>query len=279
VRLLRSPAGEVSLDPAFVPPLVDAAASEVLVGMARRLVERVAAKAGSLSGGRRQRNQGLADFSVTDVASFWLLYTLNTHLPALRHLAEVRQGHPSELWEAMVGLAGALTTFAPAARPLPVYDHLRLGEGFALLEARLLELLETAVPESAVALPLRPVRTGVQAVAIDQEKWLGSPGWFLAVGAPAGAGARQAELVARVLQGVKVGSADVVDTLIRQALPGLELAHVPQPPPAVPVKLDYLYFALRRAGPAWEAVSRARNLAAYVPTELGGCRFELVIVL
>ena len=276
-RLVRSTTGEISIDPTFVPPLLDAAASEVLTGMTRRLVERVAAKTASLSGGRRQRNQGLADFSVTDVASFWLLYTLNTHLPAFRHLAEVRQGHPSELWEVMVGLAGALTTFAPGGRALPVYDHLRLGEGFALLEARLLDLLETAAPETAVSLPLRVVRAGIQAAAVEQEKWLASPQWYLAVSAPDGV--RQADLVARVLQGVKVGSADVVDTLIRQALPGLELAHVAQPPSAVPVKLDFLYFALRRAGPAWDAVTRARNLAAYIPAELGECRFELVIVL
>ena len=51
-----------------------------------------------------------------------------------------------------------------------------------------------------------------------------------------------------MLSGCKVGSADVVDTLIRQALPGLELAHVPQPPAAVPVKLDFVYFALKRSG-------------------------------
>ena len=276
-RLVRSGTGAAAVDPTFVPPLLDAAASDVLTRMAHRLVERVAAKAGSLSGGRRQRNQGLADFSVTDVAGFWLLYTLNTHLPTVRHLAEVRQGHPSELWEAMVGLAGALTTFAPAGRALPLYDHLRLGEGFALLEARLLELLETAVPETAVSLPLRVVRPGIQAVAVEQEKWLAAPQWYLAVSAPPNV--RQAELVTRVLQGCKIGSADVVDTLIRQALPGLELAHVPQPPSAVPVKLDFLYFALRRAGPAWDAVTRARNLAAYVPTELADSRFELVIVL
>jgi type VI secretion system protein ImpJ len=274
-RLVRSAAGVVTLDPTFVPPLLDLAASETLGGTARRLAERVTAKAGSLAGGRRQRNQGLADFSVTDVASFWLLYTLNTHLPALRHLADVRRGHPSGLWEAMTALAGALQTFAPAPRPLPAYEHARPGECFAQLEARLLELLETAVPETAVALPLRTVRPAVQAVAVDQERWLSAPQWYLAVSASM----RQAELVPRILQGCKVGSADVVDTLIRQALPGLELAHVPQPPPAVPVKLDFLYFALRRAGPAWDAVVRARNLAVYVPAELLDARLELVIAL
>jgi len=131
------------------------------------------------------------------------------------------------------------------------------------------------VPEVAVALPLKTVRPSVQAVAVEQERWLSAPSWYLAVSAPV----RQAELVARVLAGCKVGSADVVDMLIRQALPGLELTHVPQPPAAVPVKLDFIYFALKRTGGAWDAVARARNLAAYVPAELGDARLELVIVL
>jgi type VI secretion system protein ImpJ len=76
-----------------------------------------------------------------------------------------------------------------------------------------------------------------------------------------------------------VGSADVVDTLIRQALPGLQLTHVPEPPAGVPVKLDFLYFAIERASSAWDAVARARNLAVYVPAELADARLELVIVL
>lgn len=274
-RLTRTTSGEVTLDATFVPPLLDFAASDALAGLARRLVERVAARSAALAGARRQRNLGLADFSVTDVAGFWLLYAANTHLPALRHLHEVRHGHPSALWEAMLALVGALSTFAPVAPALPAYDHLRLGERFAELEARLLELLDTAVPESAVSLPLRPVRPAVVAAAIEQERWLTAPHWVLAVRAPVA----PQDLVARVVHGCKVGSADVVDTLIRQALPGLELAHLPQPPAAVPVQDDAQYFAVRRQGAAWEAVARARNLAVYLPAELPDARCELVIVL
>jgi type VI secretion system protein ImpJ len=271
---VRATSGEVSLDPAFVPPLLDTAASETIAGIARSVVDRATAKAAALASTRRPRNQGLADFSITDVGSYWRLYTLNTHLPPLRHLAEVRRGHPSDLWEAMVSLAGALTTFAPTSRALPTYDHAQLGDCFAKLEKLLLELLETAVPERAVAIPLRPVSPSVQAAAIEQSRWLSAPKWYLAVSAPL----RQGELVPRVLQGFKVGSADVVDTLLRQALPGLELAHVPQPPSDVPVKLDFLYFAIRLTGPVWDGVVRAKNLAVYVPAELPQARLELVVV-
>lgn len=276
-RVLRAPSGELAFDHAFVPPLLDLAASDVLMSVARRLVERLSARSASLAGSRRQRNQNVADFSVVDVGSFWLLYTLNTHFPALRHLYEVRRGHPAALWEAMLALVGALSTFATGAdaRTLPAYDHLKLAPAFAELERRLYELLDGAVVDAAVSLPLRATSPTVRAVAIDQAPWLNAPQWFLAVSAPL----RQQELIPRVLHGCKLGSADAVDTLVRLALPGLEIVHVSSPPPAVPVQLDFQYFAIRKAGPAWDAIVTARNLAAYVPAELADARFELVIVL
>jgi type VI secretion system protein ImpJ len=255
--------------------MLDIGANEYLVSITRRLVERIAAKASAVSGTRRQRNQGLADFSVTDVAGFWLLYTLNTHLPALRHLHEVRRGHPADLWEAMIALAGALTTFSAAPTPLPAYDHLRLGEVFTLLDARVHELLDTAVPDSAVSRPLRVVRHSVHAVAVEQATWLQAPQWYLAVASSV----RPIDVVSKVLSGCKIASSDVVDTLIRQALAGVELVHVAQPPAGLPIKVDQQYFVMRRSGPAWEAIERARNLAVYVPADLGDARLELVIQL
>jgi type VI secretion system protein ImpJ len=276
-RVRRGAGGDLTLDRSFIPPLLDIAASDGLEAMARRLVERLSARSASLAGSRRQRNQDLADFSVADVGAFWLLYTVNTHLPTIRHLAEVRRGHPSALWEAMVALVGALSSFATSAdaRTLPSYDHLRLTDGFQELERRLYELLDGAVVDAAVSIPLKAVRPTLHATAVDQGTWLEAPQWFLAVSAPV----RQQELIPKVLQGCKLGSADVVDTLIRQALPGLEMAHVTAPPPAVPVKLDFQYFAIRKSGAAWDAIARARNLAVYVPAELVEARFELVIVL
>jgi type VI secretion system protein ImpJ len=43
--------------------------------------------------------------------------------------------------------------------------------------------------------------------------------------------------------------------------------------------LKYQYFALNQSGPAWEAVNRARNFAAYVPGELPNPTLELLILL
>jgi type VI secretion system protein ImpJ len=276
-RLTRTPTGDYQLVPAFVPPLLDIETNEYLMAIARRLVEILATKSTQLSGMRRQRNQSLADFGIADVASFWLLYTINSHLPALRHIYETRRGHPAVLFETMLALAGALTTFSMRIQPrdLPAYEHDELGSCFTRLDEQLRDLLETVVPANTVSIPLKVVQPSVHAAALDQDKYLTAPQLFLAVTGSA----RANELVQRIPSLLKVSAAGQLDHLIRQALAGIALTYVPAPPSAVPVKLNYHYFLLQKSGPEWDAVARARNIAAYVPAELGDLQLELVILL
>lgn len=276
-RVTRSSTGDYQLDPHFVPPLVDIIASDHLMAIARRLVEILSAKSTSLASGRRQKNQSLADFGVADIASFWLLYTINSFFPELRHIYETRRGHPAELYNAMLGLAGSLTTFSGTIHPreLPSYEHDNLSACFARLDAQLRELLETVVPATMVTLPMKLVQPAVYAAALDQERYLAAPQIYLAITAEG----RGADVAARVPYLVKVSAASQLDTLIRQALPGITLTHVPNPPSAVSVKLNYHYFLLQKSGPEWDTVVRSRNVAAYVPAEFSGPQLELVIVL
>ncbi len=276
-RVQRAPSGEFSLDPRFIPPLLDIAASAHLLTINRQLIEILSAKSSTLSGGRRQRNQSLADFGITDVANFWLLYTINTHFPQLRHIYETRRGHPSELYNAMLALAGALTTFSSVVHPrdLPAYDHADLAACFGRLDTIVRDLLETVVPSTCVSLPLREIRPTIHATAVDEDRYLAAPQLYLAVSAQMKAD----DLLKRAPHLLKVSAADHLDKLVRQALSGVSLTHVPNPPSAVPVKLNYHYFLLGKSGEAWDAVVRARNLAAYVPSEFTDAQLELVIVL
>jgi type VI secretion system protein ImpJ len=276
-RVLRTPAGEYQLDTKFVPPLVDISASDYLLGMTRRLVEILAARSSTLAGTRRQKNQSLADFSITDVANFWLLYTVNTHFPVLRHLYETRRGHPAQLYEAMLALAGALSTFSQtvAPRALPTYAHDDLSRCFTALDVRLRELLETVVPSNCVSLPLHATQPLIYATAIEQERYLSSPQLYLAVRAEGG----PAHIIQNAPRLIKLTSVDRAELLIRRALPGLTLTHVPSPPAAVPVKLDYHYFLLNKGGSEWDAIVQQRNVAAYVPSDLSDPQLELVVVL
>lgn len=274
---VRRTAAGYQYEPAFVPPLVDIGASDHLMSLARRLVELLSAKSATLAGGRRQRNQGLADFGVADVANFWLLHTVNTHLPVLRHLYETRRGHPSHLFEAMLALAGALSTFSSEIRPrdLPVYAHDAPGPAFGDLDAKIRRLLETVVPARCVSLPLARTKPTIYATALEDDRYLGATQVFLAVRAAMD----QPELITRVPRSAKVGSGVEIERLVRQALSGLPLTHVAVPPSAVPVKVDYQYFRLDRAGADWDAVARARSLAVHLPAEFVEPQLELVLVL
>ena len=276
-RLRRTPAGEVQLDQRFVPPLVDLAGSEHLLAIARRLVEITAAKSTELAGRRRQKNLSLAEFGIGDVASFWLLYTVNTYFPLLRHHYETRRGHPAALYETMLALAGALTTFSADIHPrqLPVYRHDDLASCFGALDDMVRELLETVVPANYVTLPLKLVQPSVWATALEQDRYLSAPAIYLAVNSAA----RPGDLAMRGPGVMKVTSAAQMDHLIRQALPGVAMTHVPMPPSTIPVKLDHQYFLLQKAGQDWDAIVRARNLAVYVPSEFPDPQLELVIVL
>jgi len=276
-RVRRLAAGGFELDAHFVPPLIAIDASDYVVAITRGLVELLTAKSTAISATRRQKNQSLADFGISDVANFWLLYTVNTHLPQLRHILETSRDHPSELYKVMLSLAGALTTFSSSLHPrdLPGYDHANLAACFGDLDQKLRELLETVVPARCETVPLRLVQPSVYAAALDQERYLAATQLFLAFKADID----HTDAASKVPQLVKISSSDRIDSLIKQALPGLELSHAPKPPSTLPVRLDYVYFVLGRSGPEWDAIALARNLAVYVPSELPNVQLELIVIL
>ena len=199
-------------------------------------------------------------------------------LPDFRHLFETRGGHPEALFSAMLALAGALTTFSTKIHPrdLPPYDHDDLGACFTDLDEKLRILLETVVPTNFVSLPLKLVQPSIYATSIDNDKYLVNTKMYLAV-VPRPARPRSS---ARLPQLVKVCSANHIDHLVSQALAGraADLRRV-SPPSAIPIKLNYQYFSLSQSGVAWEAIQRARNLAAYVPGICPIPQLELIILL
>jgi type VI secretion system protein ImpJ len=276
-RVRRLPTGMLELDPAYVPPLVAISAREYLLSILRRLQEILTAKIGSLSGMRRQKNQSLADFTAADIANFWLLYTINSHFPMIRHLFETRHGHPEEAFSVLTSLAGSLTTFSNKLQPadLPGYDHLRLGERFADLDEKLRLLLETVVPTNFVSLPLKLAQPFIYGTPITDDKYLKDTNLYLAIRADM----PEADLINKAPSLVKLCSATHLEHLIRQALPGVPMRHLPNPPSAIPVKLTYQYFAISSSGGAFEAIKRARSFAAYVPADFPDPQLELLVLL
>jgi type VI secretion system protein ImpJ len=115
----------------------------------------------------------------------------------------------------------------------------------------------------------------IYSTSLADEKYLRNTTLYLAISS----GIKQAELITKAPRLVKVCSANHIEHLVRQALPGVPLTHTAVPPSSIPVKLNYQYFSLDQTGLAWEAITRSRNLAAYVPADFPDPQMELIIVL
>jgi len=99
--------------------------------------------------------------------------------------------------------------------------------------------------------------------------------WILAVRAETG----EAEIIAKTPRLIKVCSQDLLPELVKTALPGLGLVHLPIPPSAIAPKVEFQYFGLSRTGSCWEHIVETRKVGVYVPDDLPGAEIELLVVL
>jgi type VI secretion system protein ImpJ len=276
-RVTRSETGIYQLDLNYIPPLLDIHGNTTLSRILSGIVELLVTRSNPLASQRRNKNASLADFSASDIANFWLLYTINTHLPGLRHFLDSRHVAPERLFNDLSDLAGALTAFSDKIDPrdLPIYEHEKLGECFGELDRLIRLMLDTNIKSNFVSLPLKLFRDTIYATPIDKDAYFEGSRFYLAVTADVS----DADIIDRTPKFVKAASATQVETLVRNALPGLRLQHLPNPPRALPVKLRYHYFVIDQTGPIWESIRRSRNFAVYAPSELVNPQMELAILL
>ena len=86
-------------------------------------------------------------------------------------------------------------------------------------------------------------------------------------------------VIARTPQLVKVCSSQFVAELVKRALPGCALTHLPVPPPAISARVDTQYFGVSKSGPCWDHILQTRRVGIYVPGELPEPELELLVVL
>jgi len=130
------------------------------------------------------------------------------------------------------------------------------------------------VPSQAVVIPLRQTERYFYAGAIKDERCFGNSRWILAINAAMG----EADLIVKTQQFVKVCSEKFVPELVKRALPGLKLTHMPVPPSAIAAKVDHQYFAVSRSGPCWEHLLQTKSAGVYVPGDLPSPELELVVI-
>jgi type VI secretion system protein ImpJ len=273
-RIMRDGSGHFAFDPHFIPPCVQISASEHLMLLLRRLIEILDEKSATLS---PHGARGAGEYSSREIANFWLLHAVNSSLAPLRHLWIAKRGHPEELYLELARLGGALCTFALDSHPrtLPLYDHDRPDQCFAALDLHIRTHLETIVPTNCLSIPLRKTADYFYEGEITDDRCLGRSRWVFAIRANAG----EADLIGKAPVLVKICSSQFVPELVRRALPGLAMTHLPVPPAAISTRVETQYYSLTKAGPCWDHLVKTRRVGVYVPGELPEPELELLVVL
>ena len=271
-RVLRDGSGHFVYDAQFVPPVLQIGASARLLQLLQRLIEILDAKSAAIGGAGRG-----SDFSTREIANFWLLHAVNSGLAPLRHLLASKQRHPEELFVELSRLAGALCTFSLESQPrdLPLYDHQNPGPCFERLDRHIRAHLETIVPTNCILIPLASAGDYFYDGDVTDTRAIGPARWILAIKADIG----EAEIMTRVPQLVKVCSPPFVRELVKRAMPGMSLLHLPAPPPAVAPRVDTQYFGISRSGPCWDHIMQTRRVGVYVPGEIPNPKVEILAVI
>ncbi|MFL6449169.1 MAG: type VI secretion system baseplate subunit TssK [Bryobacteraceae bacterium] len=270
-RVLRGKAGVLELDPEFVAPVIDFRASDFLKSITREIVSLLAARG-------REIPVNLRHFTSSEILDFWLLHTINSHLPVLRDFYEKRSAHPEALFNEMLKLAAELTTFSSTTTPadLPTYDHDEIGPRFAALRETIRLLVRTAIPRNYVALALRQSKPAIFTTPLEDPKYIAERArMYFAVHT----NLKKAEVIQKAPDLIKLWSGSEIDYIVRQQLPGLKFSYTEAPLGFSAPKPDYQYFAIEQSGVGWETICRARSFGAFVPDEFPQVELELIVVL
>jgi type VI secretion system protein ImpJ len=272
-RVRRSGSGYFVYDAEYIPPALHVGASARLVQLLQRLVEILDAKGESMG---RGRVGGIGEFAQQEVASFWLLHAINSSVPGLRHCLQAKRVRPEQLYVEMARLAGALCTFALDSHPrsLPAYDHDRLDECFNALDQHIRTHLELITPSGRITIPLLQEMPTFYTAAVTDPRAFGASRWILGVRSAVDA----AEVARKLPHLVKICGRRYITELVRRAMPGAPVKHLPVPPSAISPRSDWQYFAIGKSGPAWDTVVSTREIGVYVPAAFPDAQIELSIL-
>lgn len=276
-RVLRDGRGGLIYDEEFIPACLRASASEQLMLLFKRLIDTIGEKSATIARSARRHGRFEAGTSALDVANYWFLHALHNAIPPLQHLSATKHAHPEELFMELSRLAGALCTFAVDSDPrtLPSYNHRDPGPAFRALDAHIKKHLEIVVPSNTVTLNFKPTEPYIQEAEVVDERCLRRARWILGVRSSLG----EAALLTMVPRLVKVCSSRFVPELVKRALPGMTLTHLPVPPTAIRAEVDMQYFVIETSGPCWEHILQTRKVGVYIPGEISQPEFDLTVIV
>jgi type VI secretion system protein ImpJ len=274
-RIHKNASGVWVIDSSFIPPLIELSGSARMELLIRRLLDIMLVKSQALATSHRERVKSVVEYGTSDIASFWLLHTINRAFPLLNHYSNTTTP-PEALYKLLSQFCGELLTFSStlSLNDIPRYDHENLTATFGRIDAMIRELLETVVSTRYAIIPLVNSKPSFFIGRLDSERLVENVDYYLSVSGEM----TTTEVIERVPTKLKIGSPDDVEKILNSALPGVHLSHATQTPTALPVRVGNHYFALEPQGLIFDHMLKSRSVCIYVPQALLELNLELIAV-
>jgi type VI secretion system protein ImpJ len=260
----------IVFDEKFAPPLLVCAAHPTVEGWLDRVIGWIGNKLDELA---RYASDATAGGGLQS-ADYLMLQMLNRHIPVLKHFRLSRYVHPERLYEEFLRIAGELATFATAerrAREYNAYNHDDLELTFAPVLRDIQDFLSARLDRRAIRLELIERAQNAYISTIKDRTLFRNATLVLEVSARR----PLVEIQQQLPHFLKVGPNTKMNEIVHAHLPGINLVHLPTPPPQIRTISDHVYFYFDRTSPLWPEFSVASAIGMHFAGDWPELQMEL----
>ncbi|MCA9132811.1 MAG: type VI secretion system baseplate subunit TssK [Planctomycetales bacterium] len=266
-RIKRSGGEEATpeIDDDYIPPLLAVDAwQELSQGIVRAIYDLLGQKADVLAQRATSRGLSFSSQEPGDLDDLWMLSHINQALATLHSLTFANGLHPYTVYLELCRTVGMLSIFEGSRRldpQLPAYDHDDLATVFLWLKRKIGELIGSSKKLEYEQRFFVGVEQGMQ-VSLEP-KWLHATWkWYVGVHGENVPAEICRELLRPGVLDWKMGSNQQVELLFKHRMPDVKAEdELRSPPRALPTQRGWIYFEVRREGPAWKDVLATQSLA------------------
>lgn len=273
-RILEVRDRAILFDEKFAPPVLVCSAYPVIEGWLDRVIGWIDNKLEELARYAADPTAG----GGLQSADYFVLQLLNRNIPVLKHMRRSRFVHPERLFTTFLALAGELATFTTAerrARDYPAYDHDDLENCFAPVVRDIQDFLSANLGRRAIRLEIVERAQNAFMSTIRDRSLVRNATLVLEVAARR----PLTEIQAQFPQLFKIGPNTKMNEIVHAHLPGINLVHLPTPPPQIRALTDHVYFYLDRTSPLWPEFSTASSIGMHFSGDWPDLELELWAVL
>jgi type VI secretion system protein ImpJ len=260
----------IVFDEKFAPPLLVCAAHPTVEGWLDRVIGWIGNKLDELA---RYASDATAGGGLQS-ADYLMLQMLNREIPVLKHFRLSRYVHPERLYEEFLRIAGELATFATSerrAREYNAYNHDDLELTFAPVIRDIQDFLSARLDRRAIRLELIERAQNAYISTIKDRTLFRNATLVLEVSARR----PLVEIQQQLPHFLKVGPNTKMNEIVHAHLPGINLVHLPTPPPQIRAISDHVYFYFDRTSPLWPEFSVASAIGMHFAGDWPELQMEL----